>query len=391
MKELLVIREKDPLLQLKLFFDSLNGLGIPKEFKNLNGHDDSNAYGKPCNPDGRKTVPLIVPEPFPDELLNDLSIPPEADFAVCSSGTTGRPKIYFRTLDSWKNFLPEQDRTFGIDPSSRMFIHGSLAFTGNLNMAFEAKLLPCFLYISSTLRAEIWVREISENGIDTIYMIPDKLHHLAKTGIPFPGIKTIICGSQFISQQQRDSFCKAFPNARILLYYGTSETSYISCKQLKDPSSMDPFCVGKTFDSVKVRIDSHGHILVRSPWLTCSCTREEYFDTGDTGFLKNGMLYLTGRSDDVINIHGEKIAKSLIEQCLTGHPQIEEAFISCQQAEGRTIIVAHIAGKNLPSSIPRDIFSRISPVFIPKKYVEYEKLPRNESGKICIKRQDEQT
>lgn len=377
MKELLVIREKDPNQQLNLFFDSLRS--------SLHGHCGLNNPHNLTAPADMEKIPLIVPETFPEDLLKDITIPPKADFAVCSSGTTGTPKIYFRNLQSWQGFLPEQDKTFGITPSSRMFIHGSLAFTGNLNMAFEAMLLPCFLYISSTLRAETWAQEISENKIDAIYMIPDKLHHLAKTGKTFPSIKTIICGSQFISRRQRDSFSKAFPNARIFLYYGTSETSYISCKQLDDPAGQAPFCVGKIFDSVKVQIDSRNHIRVKSPWLTCGCSTEEFFDTRDTGFIKNGMLYLTGRSDDVINIHGEKIAKSLIEQCLLSHPQIDEAFISCQLSDGRNIIVAHIAGKNLPSSIPQDVFSRIPPLFIPKKYVKYEKLPRNESGKICIR------
>ena len=144
-------------------------------------------------------IPIIAPRKLDDSIIEAVEIPKEADFAVASSGTTGKPKLYFRTKRSWTNFFPEQNELFSINSSSRIFIHGSLAFTGNLNIAYEAVENGAFLHCESSFRAQVWAEEILKNRIDTIYLIPDKLLHLVRHGGKFENIRTIICGSQFIS------------------------------------------------------------------------------------------------------------------------------------------------------------------------------------------------
>ncbi|MBQ0052621.1 MAG: AMP-binding protein [Treponema sp.] len=353
MKKLYLIQNKEPELQLNEFFSHLE-----------------------------KFIPLIVPAGFDTSSLDSLKVPENADFAVASSGTKGKPKLYFRSKESWTDFFPEQNDVFSINSASRIFIHGSLAFTGNLNIAFEAVEANSFLYCSSSLRSEIWSDEILKNQIDTIYLIPDKLLHLVKTGKIFEAVKTIICGSQFISEKLFNLTRRSFPNAKIILYYGASETSYVSYKILEE-NFVDENCVGKIFDSVKVEISSEGHILVDSPYSVCGISG--FFDTKDTGFIKDGLLYLSGRSDDQINILGEKINASEIIKRILQLEDIEECDVKVEEIKSKKTVVAHIAGKNLPDALPESIFEGISMAFIPKKIVRYEKLPRNESGKICIK------
>ena len=54
--------------------------------------------------------------------------------AVMTSGTTGIPKIYFRTCESWAGFFGVQNKIFQVTKDIRLFTQGSLAFTGNLNL-----------------------------------------------------------------------------------------------------------------------------------------------------------------------------------------------------------------------------------------------------------------
>lgn len=352
MRSIHVIRQKKPELQLREFLSKM-----------------------------KTSIPMIAPKRFDDSILETIEIPEEADFAVASSGTTGRPKLYFRTKKSWTGFFPEQDELFQINSDSRIFIHGSLAFTGNLNIAYEAIEAKAFLHCSSSMRAEVWTDEILKNKIDTIYMIPDKLLHLAKLGEKFENIKTIICGSQFIGEKLFDMTRASFPNAKIILYYGASETNYVSYKIITE-KPVEENCVGKIFDSIKVKITTEGNILVNSPFSVCGISG--YYDTKDKGYLKDGLLYLNGRSDDQLNILGEKINAYEIKKRICQVPQIEECEITVEEKNAKKIIVAHISGKDLPSSLPNSIFDGISPAFIPKKYVHYEKLPRNESGKVCL-------
>lgn len=327
-------------------------------------------------------IPIIAPRKLDDSIIEAVEIPKEADFAVASSGTTGKPKLYFRTKRSWTDFFPEQDELFSINSSSRIFIHGSLAFTGNLNIAYEAFSARAFLHCSSSMRAEIWTEEILKNRIDTIYLIPDKLLHLVRHESRFENIRTIICGSQFISKKLFEMTRLCFPNAKIILYYGSSEVNYVSYNVLNEKPSHEN-CVGKIFDSIKVKFSPEGNILVDSPFSVCGISG--YYDTKDKGYLKDGLLYLNGRSDDQLNILGEKINAYEIKKRIGLIDQIEECEITVEEKNLKKIVVAHISGKNLPETIPNSIFDGISPAFIPKKYIRYERLPRNESGKICIR------
>ena len=96
-------------------------------------------------------------------------------------------------------------------------------------------------------------------------------------------------------------------------------------------------------------------------------------------------IYLDGRSDDQLNILGEKINACEIKKRLLQVSNIEECEISVEEKNSKKFVVAHISGKDLPSYLPNSVFDGISPVFIPQKYIHYEKLPRNESGKICLR------
>lgn len=54
--------------------------------------------------------------------------------AVMTSGTSGENKLLFRTFESWYDYFPIQNEIFHITPESRLFMQGSLAFTGNMNL-----------------------------------------------------------------------------------------------------------------------------------------------------------------------------------------------------------------------------------------------------------------
>ena len=86
---------------------------------------------------GTNQVPVIVPADSKLEVtdpLFDTLVPERAVMAVMTSGTTGIPKILFRSFESWADFFAIQNAVFGVDADSRLFVQGSLAFTGNLNL-----------------------------------------------------------------------------------------------------------------------------------------------------------------------------------------------------------------------------------------------------------------
>ena len=353
-----LIREKNPESQLRAFADALFS---------------------------KRTIPAVVPGTFDARDAEGCEIPEGAEFAVATSGTKGKPKLLFRTVMSWRGFLDEQNRAFGIGSGSRMLISGSLAFTGNMNFAFDSLFTPFFLKCSSTLRADSWASDIYKEEIDTVYMIPDKIRSLSKLGLKFPSVRNVILGSQFVGKEMARSIFGTFPEARVVLYYGASETNYISFRELKagGGGGWDETDVGRVFPGVDVRISGAGHILVRSPYLALGAEKngDGFFDTNDTGTLTDGILRLCGRADDVISVRGEKINRSEIERRLLSVAGVEEALVSVE--DGR--VVADIAGGAAPERIPESAFDGMKGVFIPRRIRRHERLLRSESGKIVGK------
>jgi amino acid adenylation domain-containing protein len=85
----------------------------------------------------------------------------------------------------------------------------------------------------------------------------------------------------------------------------------------------------------EVPAGSPGHIVVRGETLSAgylnaaeetSAFVNGWFRTGDVGHVDpDGYLYLTGRSDDVINRGGEKIAPREVDDVLLTHPAVADA------------------------------------------------------------------
>ena len=70
---------------------------------------------------GTSRVPVIVPADMkyvPESLITE-EIPAGACMGVLTSGSTGQPKLWFRTLDSWASFFPIQNTIFGMTAQTR--------------------------------------------------------------------------------------------------------------------------------------------------------------------------------------------------------------------------------------------------------------------------------
>lgn len=105
--------------------------------------------------------------------------------------------------------------------------------------------------------------------------------------------------------------------------YGMSEIGIIMADFAKRPKEKVPVSVGKPFNSVQVRVDSQGIMLVKGDSI---CKRiivggsltenEEWFNTGDVVSVSDeGKYYLQGRASDiVISENGENLNPDFAEK-----------------------------------------------------------------------------
>ncbi|MDB5738734.1 MAG: long-chain-fatty-acid--CoA ligase [Sphingomonas bacterium] len=112
--------------------------------------------------------------------------------------------------------------------------------------------------------------------------------------------------------------------------------------------------------------------------------------TGDLGrFLPDGNLFLTGRSKELYKSRGELVSPKELEQLLTSHPAISQAFligmpddrwgeIGCAwivRNDGHTIeaeaVIAFLAERVARYKLPRDVW-----------FIDVEELPKTGTGKV---------
>jgi acetyl-CoA synthetase len=116
-----------------------------------------------------------------------------------------------------------------------------------------------------------------------------------------------------------------------------------------------------------------------------------YYTTGDGALRdKDGSYWITGRTDDVINVSGHRLGTAEIESAMITHEAVAEAAVIGvpHDIKGEAIFVfvnlnnGFSQSKDLTLSINNTVRTVIGPIATPE-YIQYvEDLPKTRSGKI---------
>lgn len=339
---------------------------------------------------GTNQVPVIVPADSKLEMtdpLFDTPVPERAVMAVMTSGTTGIPKILFRSFESWADFFPIQNEIFGVDADSRLFVQGSLSFTGNLNLYMAQFAAGGTLIAEDVFLPGKWEQVLERERANGIYLIPSKLLILPRV---FKGvnenIRTIISGSQSLGRNDADVLKKLFPNTEITLYYGASELNYITYVKSADMTE-ERNLIGKPFPGVRVFIRD-GEMYVDNAFHVENITVP--YSLKDSGRMDaQGNFYFLGRTDDIVGVRGRKVSMMKIENALEEVAGITEAAVVLLPKEKDADMPAEIVsafvtveGTAVPGNLRQQLRETLADFEIPKRVIEVEALPKNTSGKV---------
>lgn len=297
-------------------------------------------------------------------------------FEVATSGSTSAPKIYRRTFESWANFFPTQNKIFRVDETTKLFMHGSLTFTGNLNTFLATLDAGGSIVTSEKFSPRRWLELLNE--ATAIYLVPTKLALLA-VGEPFENIRSIFTGSQILTESQSLSLLKKFPAADLILYYGSSEQSFVTYKKISEQNAGEVNNLGKPFDGVKIFVRD-GLIYVDTPYRVIGV--ENPCTVGDAGFInERGELIFFGRGEDFVNRGGVKIFASAVEQKLLTIDGIEAvAVVKVPDKIRGENFIAYVVGH----ADKKRIRQALTPAELPREIIFVKSLPLNESCKVDI-------
>ena len=202
----------------------------------------------------------------------------------------------------------------------------------------------------------------------------DLLEHLISA-------KAVLVGGAALSAELREASRNAGIN--VIETYGMTETS--------------GGCIynGTPLDGTEYEIDDLGVISISSKSLATTYLndpkswdekiRNGYFVTTDLGYIEDGKLFVTGRSDDLIISGGENISLAEVERILsTTFSGIDCAAFAVSDPQWGQSLQLAIAGDVKPeqSAINEYLSSQISKAAKIKNFLYVSQLPRTALGKI---------
>jgi acyl-coenzyme A synthetase/AMP-(fatty) acid ligase len=141
-----------------------------------------------------------------------------------------------------------------------------------------------------------------------------------------------------------------------------------------------------TDGALRIRSPMNVDRYLDDPALSQVAFRDGCFYTGDTGTLMNdGMLVVTGREKDVLNLGGDKVRPQAIEDVLTAFEGVSQAAaFTMPNKFGIDEVWAMIVptGRIDETALLAHCRKALPDLCIPARLVFADRLPRNENGKI---------
>jgi acyl-coenzyme A synthetase/AMP-(fatty) acid ligase len=185
----------------------------------------------------------------------------------------------------------------------------------------------------------------------TVAAVPALWHAWHKAGAILSNVRLAIsAGAPLPLTLERAVFAEH--GVKIHNFYGSTECGGIAYDATLTPRENES-SVGRPLKNVSVETGENGALLVRSRavgetyWPTPEpALGGGVFRTCDLAEIKDGEIFLRGRTDDHINVAGRKVSPTIIEQALREHEAVAECVVfgvPSSSADRMDLIVACVA------------------------------------------------
>jgi acyl-CoA synthetase (AMP-forming)/AMP-acid ligase II len=339
--------------------------------------------------------------------------PGDVALLLLTSGTTSRPKIVPLThanicasADSWGAALAlrEADRCLNMVP----LFHGhiianvlaSLSAGGSVVCTPGCDLNRFFDWLSA-------FRPTWYPAVPTMHqaILTEARHHRER--IPDCRLRFVRSSSAPLPSRLFTELEQTFETS-VIEAYGMTETASapVACNPLP-PRQRKPGSVGvpvglevAIMDEAQAFLPAGqtGQVVVRGasvmsgydgdPMASLTAFAGDWFKTRDLGFFDDdGYLFLVGRSDEIINRGGEKIAPQEVDEVLLEHPAVAEAvtFAAPHPTLGEDVASALVLRPHAvatPNDIRQFAIGRIADFKVPRQVLIVDELPKGATGKV---------
>ena len=348
-----------------------------------------------CDPDWPAHIRQTVINTLHQEALHTNTMSPQRlqdtdpFYIGFTSGSTGQPKGFMRHHRSWVESFRVCATTFGMGPHMGILAPGRMSHSLFLFGMLMGLYTGAGIAVQDHFSAAQTLATLQAGHHPCLVAVPSQLillmqwaQHRRMTALP--QVRLILISGARWMHQHTVPLQKLFPNARIVVFYGASETSFIAWKDAQEPAAPD--AVGRPFANVElqirpidttatttadvnVNVNSNGPstpsglIYVRSPMLfmryvgnphdpTAAVRDGDWLSVGDIGHIDaQGQLCLVGRQNRMIVTQGKNLFPEELETLLATHPHIANASVHAlpDPIRGTQVVaVLHLRDDNTP-------------------------------------------
>lgn len=204
-------------------------------------------------------------------------------------------------------------------------------------------------------------------------------------------------GAAPITQSDMRLLSEALPNTRLYNTYGGTEIGAVCTYNFNDGKYMEG-CIGRPMKNSSVQVLEDGSVIVSgltimSGYVSDSEATAQVIQDGkihgaDLGYVDDeGMIHLTGRRGDVINVGGFKVNPLEVENAAASHPSVKDCIcIAAQHPVIGTVLkllVVLADGTTLDKrSLALHIKSQLDSFKVPTYYEAVDSIACTYNGKI---------
>lgn len=357
---------------------------------------------------------------LPAVLADDLAV------ILFTSGSTGAQKGVLITHRDVRDRVITEREDFCLTPEDRLLNLLPFSFDVGLNQLLTALVTGARLIISTAWLAKDMSALIRRWEITGMSSVPALLagilaHPEAEVRACLDALRYFTISGGDMAPEQLRRLRELAPKASIYKTYGQSET-FRSAILAPEDFDRKITSVGRPVRGTEVFIvtddgrlagpDEPGEILHRGhgtmlgyagdPGATAEKIRnhplrspavmapQQVVFTGDIGVLDaDGYLYLLGRKDKMMKVHGNRVYPAEIVNAIVAHPDVQEAAVVGIKAGGSdSELYAEILprpGASLDTAaMLRHLSKRLPSYMIPRHIAFVDEFPRTSSGKIAL-------
>ena len=330
-----------------------------------------------------------------------------------TSGTTGPSKRVPVTHENLIEMSRKMERWLGLTPADRsaciMPIYYNAGFKATLVVPL---LIGCSVALPASAGAhdvEQWLAELRPTWLTAspafLQAVVEKLRASAG-GRSAESLRFVLSTASYLPDHVRVELQRLLATP-VVEFYGLCEAGMMTGPVLP-PEEAKAGSVGRIPAGELAIRDEHGNtlrpglvgpVMLRGPSVMPGYLFDDiegvpsglvdgWLATGDLGSVdEDGLLTIVGRTKEIINRGGEKIAPYDVERALLGHPAVREAaaFAVPHPRLGENVgaaVVLHPGAKATSTELIDFVYDRLAPFQRPRHVRIVDSLPVGPTGKI---------